>query len=88
MKTLADRIKFLPITQNLIESSSLDLSHIGTQVIEGKVIEVGPEIEEVSLGDIIRFNEKTPVYLEDKGVKVGYIMESDVLLIMGNEKEG
>jgi len=88
MKTLADRIKFLPIEQNLVKSSSLDLSHIGTQVIEGKVIEVGPEIEEVSLGDIIRFKEKIPVYLEEKGVKVGYIMESDVLLIMGNEKEG
>jgi hypothetical protein len=88
MKTLADRIKFLPITQNLIESSSLDLSHIGTQVIEGKVIEVGPEIEEVQVGDIIRFNEKTPVYLEEKDIKVGFIMESDVLLIMGNETEG
>lgn len=88
MKTLADRIKFLPITQDLIKSSTLDLSHIGSQVIEGKVIEVGPEIEEVQLGDIIRFGEKTPVYLEEKGVKVGYIMESDVLLIMGNEKEG
>jgi hypothetical protein len=88
MKTLADRIKFLPITQDLVKSSSLDLSHIGTQVIEGKVIEVGPEIEQVSLGDIIRFNEKTPVYLDEKGVKVGYIMESDVLLILGNEKEG
>lgn len=88
MKTLADRIKFIPITEDLIKSSTIDLSHIGTQVIEGKVIEVGPEIEEVSLGDIIRFSEKTPVYLEEKGVKVGYIMESDVLLIMGNEKEG
>ncbi len=88
MKTLADRIKFLPITQDLVKSTLLDLSHIGTQVIEGKVIEVGPEIEEVKLGDIIRFNEKTPVYLEEKGVKVGYIMESDVLLIMGNETEG
>lgn len=88
MKTLADRIKFLPITQDLIKSSTLDLSHIGTQVIEGKVIEVGPEIEEVQLGDIIRFGEKAPVYLEEKGVKVGYIMESEVLLIMGNEKEG
>jgi hypothetical protein len=88
MKTLADRIKFLPIKEDLIKSSSLDLSHIGSQVIEGKVIEVGPEIEEVQLGDIIRFSEKTPVYLEEKGVRVGYIMESDVLLIMGNEKEG
>lgn len=88
MKTLADRIKFLPITQDLVKSTLLDLSHIGTQVIEGKVIEVGPEIEEVKLGDIIRFNEKTPVYLEEKGVKIGYIMESDVLLIMGNETEG
>jgi hypothetical protein len=88
MKTLADRIKFLPITEDLIKSSTIDLSHIGTQVIEGKVIEVGPEIEEVILGDIIRFSEKTPVYLDEKGVKVGYIMESDVLLIMGNEKEG
>jgi hypothetical protein len=88
MKTLADRIKFLPITQDLVKSTLLDLSHIGTQVIEGKVIEVGPEIEEVKLGDIIRFNEKTPVYLNEKGVKVGYIMESDVLLIMGNETEG
>jgi hypothetical protein len=88
MKTLADRIKFLPITQDLVKSTLLDLSHIGTQVIEGKVIEVGPEIEEVKLGDIIRFNEKTPVYLEEKGIKVGYIMESDVLLIMGNETEG
>lgn len=88
MKTLADRIKFLPITQDLVKSTLLDLSHIGTQVIEGKVIEVGPEIEEVKLGDIIRFNEKTPVYLNEKDIKVGYIMESDVLLIMGNEKEG
>jgi hypothetical protein len=88
MKTLADRIKFLPITQDLIKSSSLDLSHIGTQVIEGKVIEVGPEIEEVKVGDIIRFSEKTPVYLEEKDIKVGFIMESDVLLIMGNETEG
>lgn len=88
MKTLADRIKFLPIEQDLVKSSSLDLSHIGKQVIEGKVIEVGPEIEEVRIGDIIRFNEKTPVYLEEKDIKVGFIMESDVLLIMGNEKEG
>jgi hypothetical protein len=88
MKTLSDRIKFLPIEQGRIESSTLDLSHIGTQIIEGKVIEVGPEIEEVSIGDIIRFKEKIPVYLEEKGIKVGYIMESDVLLIMGNEKEG
>ena len=88
MKTLADRIKFLPITQDLVKSTLLDLSHIGTQVIEGKVIEVGPEIEEVKLGDIIRFNEKTPVYLNEKDIKVGYIMESDVLLIMGNETEG
>lgn len=88
MKTLADRIKFLPIKKDLVESTLLDLSHIGSQVIEGKVIEVGPEIEEVKLGDIIRFGEKTPVYLEEKGVKVGYIMESDVLLIMGNETEG
>jgi hypothetical protein len=88
MKTLADRIKFLPITQDLVKSNLLDLSHIGTQVIEGKVIEVGPEIEEVKLGDIIRFNEKTPVYLNEKDIKVGYIMESDVLLIMGNETEG
>jgi len=88
MKTLADRIKFLPIEQDLVKSTSLDLSHIGTQVIEGKVIEVGPEVEQVSLGDIIRFNEKTPVYLEEKDIKVGFIMESDVILIMGNEKEG
>jgi hypothetical protein len=88
MKTLADRIKFLPIKKDLIESSTLDLSHIGSQVIEGKVIEVGPEIEEVQVGDIIRFNEKTPVYIEEKDIKVGFIMESDVLLIMGNEKEG
>lgn len=88
MKTLSDRIKFLPIEQGRVESSALDLSHLGSQIIEGKVIEVGPEIEEVQLGDIIRFSEKTPVYMEEKGVKVGYIMESAVLLIMGNEKEG
>jgi len=88
MKTLSDRIKFLPITQDLVKSSSLDLSHLGTQVIEGKVIEVGPEIEEVQIGDIIRFSHKSPVYLEEKDVKVGFIMESDVLLIMGNETEG
>jgi hypothetical protein len=88
MKTLADRIKFLPIKEDLVKSNLLDLSHIGSQVIEGKVIEVGPEIEEVRVGDIIRFSEKTPVYLEEKDIKVGFIMESDVLLIMGNEKEG
>lgn len=87
MKTLSDRIKFLPIKEDVMKSSALDLSHIGSIVNEGKVIEVGSEIEEVKVGDIIRFSPKSPVYLNEKEIEVGFISETDVIFVRDDEKE-
>lgn len=88
MKTLSDRIKFLPIKEDVIKSSTIELSHIGSIVNEGKVIEIGPGIEEVKVGDIIRFSPKSPVYLKEKEIEVGFISETDVIFVRDDEKEG
>jgi hypothetical protein len=88
MKTLSDRIKFIPIEEEIVKSSNLDTSFVGKEVLGGKVIEVGPSIREVKVGDYIKFKKNAPVYIQEKDIKVGFIPEADVFLTIRDNEKG
>jgi len=88
MKTLSDRIKFIPIEEEIVKSSNLDTSFIGKEIIGGKVIEVGPNIREVKIGDYIKFKGNAPVYIQEKDIKLGFISEVDVYLTIRENEKG
>jgi len=83
MKPLFDRIKFEPYTRKDITSSVI-ITDANEKVFkdEGRVTDIGEEVEFVKVGDRIKFPEKNVTWVLENNVTFGLISEANVIAVI------
>jgi len=84
MKPLFDRIKFKPYIRKDI-TSSIIITDANEMVFkdEGRVTDIGEEVEFVKVGDRIKFPEKNATWVTENDVVFGLISEANVIAVIG-----
>lgn len=83
IETILDRVVIdpeLPIEQT---SSGIFIPHVARQKqLRGTVVSIGPKVRQVSLGDIVVYQQYAGGEIEFKGKRYVQVSEDEILMIL------
>jgi co-chaperonin GroES (HSP10) len=83
MEPLFDRVKFTVLSRKDVKSEILHTEFNAKEVWdEGLVTSIGPEVNDVKVGDRIKFTIKKANFIKENDIDVGIVPVDDILLII------